>query len=103
MASGAPEDAKRIEEAQKQAKDQPVKAEATFKGILSKDPGSSDAAIRNYENALTSLGELYRDQKDAQKLAELIQTTRPRLSSFAKAKTAKLGIYMLCLCMNMVY
>ena len=91
MASSIADDAKRLEEAAKQAKDQPAKAEEIYKSILSKDPGSNEAAVKNYETALISLGELYRDRKRVDDLAELIRTTRSTLSSFAKAKTAKLG------------
>jgi 26S proteasome regulatory subunit N6 len=87
----ANDDAKRIEEAQKLAKGQPQKAEAIYREVLAKEPGSNEAAIRNFETALTSLGELYRDNKKVNDLAELIKTTRSTLSSFAKAKTAKLG------------
>jgi 26S proteasome regulatory subunit N6 len=89
----ANDDAKRIEEAQKLAKDQPSKAEAIYREVLAKEPGSNDAAIRNFEAALTGLGELYRDQKKVTELADLIKTTRASLSSFAKAKTAKLGMW----------
>lgn len=92
MAPAAPEDAKRIEEAQKLAKSEPGKAEAIYRDVLSRDPGSSDAAIKNFETALVSLGELYRDHKKVDELAELIRQTRSVMSTFAKAKTAKLGI-----------
>lgn len=91
MAVPTPQDAKRIAEAQKLAKTDPKKAEATFKDVLSKEPGNTEAAIKTYETALVSLGELYRDQKRVDELAELIRQTRSALSSFAKAKTAKLG------------
>lgn len=90
-AAAASDSAKRIEEAHKLSKDSPAKAEDIYKDILSKDPGSNDAAVKNFENALLGLGELYRDHKKVDELAELIQTTRSVLSSFAKAKTAKLG------------
>ncbi|KAK8183531.1 PCI domain-containing protein [Phyllosticta capitalensis] len=90
MAPAAPEDAKRIEEAQKLAKSEPGKAEAIYRDVLSRDPGSSDAAIKNFETALVSLGELYRDHKKVDELAELIRQTRSVMSTFAKAKTAKL-------------
>lgn len=92
MAPATADDAKRIQEAQRLAKDDPVKAEETYKDILSRDPGASDAAIKNFEIALVSLGELYRDHKRIDELAELIKTTRSALSSFAKAKTQKLGM-----------
>lgn len=85
------DNAKRLEEAKKQTKDQPAKAEQTYKEILSKPPGSNDKAVRDFENALTGLGELYRDHQRTNDLAELIQQTREVLTGFAKAKTAKLG------------
>ncbi len=90
----APEPAKskRIEEAQKLAKSDPSKAEAIYKDILSKGPGSGEAALREYETALMGLGEIYRDQRNANELAKLVTTSRSTLSSFAKAKTAKLGM-----------
>ncbi|KAF2455291.1 PCI domain-containing protein [Lineolata rhizophorae] len=90
MAPAAAEDAKRIAEAQKLSKQQPGKAEAIYQDILSKDPGSGDAGIKNFEVALMSLGQLYRDNHKVDELAELLKTTRTYMSSFAKAKTAKL-------------
>lgn len=90
----AQEEAKRIAEAQKLVKSNPSKAESTYKAVLSKEPGTSDAAVKNFETALVGLGELYRDQKRTDELAELIRQTRSSLSSFAKAKTAKLGPYI---------
>jgi len=93
MAVPAAEDASRIAEAQKLAKSDPGKAEAVYKDILSKDPGANDGAIRNFETALMGLGELYRDHKRANDLAELVRTTRSMLSNFAKAKQAKLGMH----------
>lgn len=86
------ENAKRIEEAKKLSKDQPAKAEQIYKEILSKPPGANDRAVRDFENALIGLGELYRDHKRTQDLATLIQQTRDVLTGFAKAKTAKLGM-----------
>ncbi|THW79683.1 PCI-domain-containing protein [Aureobasidium pullulans] len=84
------DNAARIAEAKKQAKDQPQKAEQTFKSVLEQGPGKSDAAARDYENALMGLGELYRDQRRTNDLAELVQQIKGVLSSLAKAKTAKL-------------
>ena len=56
-------DSARVVEAQKLAKTDPRKAEAQFKEIISKPPSvTSDAAVREYETALVSLGELYRDE-----------------------------------------
>lgn len=60
----APADSARILEAQKLTKSNPREAEAKYKEIISKPPSAtSDAAVREYETALVSLGELYRDQK----------------------------------------
>ena len=86
-----PVNTKRIDEAQKLAKTDPAQAENLYKEILSKGPGSGEVALREYETALMGLGELYRDEKKANELAELVRTSRSTLSSFAKAKTAKLG------------
>lgn len=88
-----PDTEKRIAEAQKLAKSEPAQAERIYQEILSTAPGNNDAAVKNYENALVGLGELYRDQKRVSALAELVRQTRSVLSSFAKAKTAKLGVY----------
>jgi hypothetical protein len=87
----ANEESARIEEAQKLSKSDPKKAEATYKDILSRNPGSSDVALRNFEKALVSLGELLRDQRRAKDLSDLIRQTRNAMSGFAKSKTAKLG------------
>lgn len=62
MAQG---DSERVREAQKVASSDPKKAEQIYKDIVSKPPSLTDAAIREYETALISLGELYRDQKSA--------------------------------------
>lgn len=82
----------KIAEANKLAKSEPAKAESIYKEVLAKSPGSNQAALQNYENALVGLGELYRDNKRSEDLAELVKTSRSTLSSFAKAKTAKLGM-----------
>jgi 26S proteasome regulatory subunit N6 len=84
------DNAKRIEEAK--ASQDPAKSEKIYKDILSKAPGSSDRQVRDFENALVALGELYRDQKRADDLANLISQTRDVLTSFTRAKTAKLGM-----------
>lgn len=81
----------KVAEAQKAAKSNPTQAEKLYKEVISQPPGINEAALRDYENALIGLGELYRDQKRQEDLAELIKTSRSTLSSFAKAKTAKLG------------
>lgn len=53
-----------VKEAQTLATTDPRKAEAIYKDIISKPPSvTSDAAIKEYETALLSLGALYRDEK----------------------------------------
>lgn len=90
MAVG-PDDAVKIEEAKKLSKTNPGQAEAILKGIISQGPSTNEKSLKNYDDALMGLGELYRDEKKADDLAELITTSRSKLSSFAKAKSAKLG------------
>ena len=84
--------AQRTEEARAFAAKDPSKAESIYKEVLAQGPGTSESSSRDFENALMGLGELYRDQKRTQDLADLIQQTRDVLTSFARAKTAKLGI-----------
>jgi len=81
----------KISEAKKLGTSDPQKAESLYREVLAKSPGSNEAALRDYENALVGLGELYRDHRRSDDLAELVKTSRSTLSSFAKAKTAKLG------------
>jgi hypothetical protein len=88
------ENSKRIEEAQKISKKEPRKAEAIYKDVLSNGPGQGEVALREYETALMSLGELYRDGKQANELGELVKKSCSSLSKFAKAKTAKLGLFL---------
>ena len=85
-------DSAKIEEAKKLAKTDPLKAEAIYKEILSKKPAASEGALREYESALMGLGESYRDTRKTDELAELVRSSTSSLSSFTKAKTAKLGI-----------
>ena len=86
-----PSNSKKLEEAQKLRMSDPPRAEAIFKDLLSNGPGASETALREYEVALMGLGELYSESKRPKELAELVKTSRSTLSSFAKAKTAKLG------------
>ena len=81
----------RIQEARKLSKTDPLKAEAMYKEILSQKPGGTAAALREYETALMGLGESYRDTGKTNELAELVKSSTSNLSSFTKAKTAKLG------------
>jgi 26S proteasome regulatory subunit N6 len=67
--------------------------ERILKAILSEKSSSSssdDAFLKEQEAALLRLGELYRDTKDADALAETVRSSRTFMSSIAKAKTAKL-------------
>ncbi|KAG8623838.1 hypothetical protein KVT40_008814 [Elsinoe batatas] len=84
------ENVKKLEEAQKLKKESPKQAQQIYKDVLKQGPGQSEATNKNYETALIGLGEVYRDQKDADQLAQLVQDVRSVLSSLAKAKTAKL-------------
>jgi 26S proteasome regulatory subunit N6 len=63
MASKTPS----VKEAKDLVSSDPRKAEAIYREIISKPPSvNSDAATREYETALISLGELYRDEKCVQ-------------------------------------
>lgn len=54
----------KVQEAQKLAKSNPREAESIYRDILAQPPSAtSDAAVKEYESALISLGELYRDEK----------------------------------------
>jgi 26S proteasome regulatory subunit RPN6 N-terminal domain len=86
-----PSSAAKLAEAKELSATNPSKAETIYKDVLSKAPGSNEQALRDYENSLVGLGELYRDNKKVDELAELVKSSRSTLSSFAKAKTAKLG------------
>ncbi|PHH65115.1 hypothetical protein CDD81_3246 [Ophiocordyceps australis] len=88
MAAG---ESSRLQEAQSVVKSDPKKAESIYRDIVSKTPlAASDAATREYETALISLGELYRDQGNIQDLVSLVRDSRTVFSSFAKAKSSKL-------------
>lgn len=84
-----------LAEAREISKIDPSKAEVLFRDVLSKTPNSNEQALKDYESALVGLGEVYRDQQKAEQLAELVKSSRAFLSSFAKAKTAKLGKQLL--------
>ncbi|KAL0090689.1 PCI domain-containing protein [Phycomyces blakesleeanus] len=62
---------------------------ALYKSILAEKVNTEDV-LREQEVALIRLGEVYRDLKLPQELASLIRSSRPFMSSIAKAKTAKL-------------
>ncbi|KAI9068761.1 PCI-domain-containing protein [Trametes sanguinea] len=86
---------------------EPKRAEALYREILA-SPISEHASteekeseLRHQEAALIKLGELYRDQNNAQGIAEVINLSRGFVSSIAKAKTAKL-IRTLLDCFNSI-
>ncbi|THH28206.1 hypothetical protein EUX98_g5985 [Antrodiella citrinella] len=85
-----------LQEASTLRSSNPTKTEALYKQVLettiAADASTSekDQALRHQETALVSLGELYRDQKNAKGVAEVITLSRSFVSSTAKAKTAKL-------------
>lgn len=85
--------AERTEQARALAKEDPAKAESIYRELIAQGPGTTDASSRDFEAALVGLGELYRNEKKPKEIAELITTSRDAFSSFAKAKTAKLGNY----------
>ncbi|KAJ1028098.1 hypothetical protein NDA13_003546 [Ustilago tritici] len=65
--------------------------ERILKSILSNQSSSADDAfLKEQEASLLRLGELYRDTKDANALAETVCSSRTFMSNIAKAKTAKL-------------
>jgi len=77
----------------------PSRAENLYKQILDDTAASTSnetrdeansQSLRDQETALVKLGELYRNQKNAKGLAEVITLSRAFMSSTAKAKTAKL-------------
>ncbi|THH13833.1 hypothetical protein EW146_g6436 [Bondarzewia mesenterica] len=87
-----------LAEAQSVVSTNPSHAQAIYKDILTATASSTsqdvaeerEQSLRDQETALVKLGELYRDQQNAQGLAEVITLSRSFMSSTAKAKTAKL-------------
>ncbi|KAK0489018.1 PCI-domain-containing protein, partial [Armillaria novae-zelandiae] len=91
-----------LAEADAASKTDSVRAEALYKQILtssSSAPSTSSRedvqqqkmqTLRDQETALVNLGQLYRNQKNAQGVAAVITLSRSFMSSTAKAKTAKL-------------
>ncbi|PKS06964.1 hypothetical protein jhhlp_005560 [Lomentospora prolificans] len=98
MAQG---DSARVQEAQKLVKSEPRKAEQLLKDIISQPPSvNSDVAVRDtwisecdWQSRISdSDGRVCVDCafRNTSELVELVKTSRSVLSSFAKAKTAKL-------------
>ncbi|KAL5532550.1 RPN6 [Sanghuangporus sanghuang] len=87
---------KMLSEARAVCSTDPKRAEDLYRRILetsAQAQGSQaerESNLRVQESALVSLGELYRDNKDANGLAQVIVLSRSFMSSTAKAKTAKL-------------
>lgn len=70
---------------------QQAKGEKLLKDLLASTPKVDDeVALRQQELALLRLGQLYRDTKNADALAETVRSSRNFMASIAKAKTAKL-------------
>ena len=81
----------RIQEARKNAKFDPAKAESSYREILSTKPAATPKGLSEYEAALIGLGETYQTQKKWEDLAELVKSSTSSLTSFPKSKTAKIG------------
>jgi len=60
-----------------------------YKRVLDGQSGD-EQALRDQETALVKLGRLYRDEKNALALADVVRSSLAFMSSTAKAKTAKL-------------
>lgn len=50
-----------------------------------------DQLLKDQEQAIVKLAQLYRDQKDAPALADILKQSRTLVVNLAKAKTAKLS------------
>ncbi|PPR00376.1 hypothetical protein CVT24_004438 [Panaeolus cyanescens] len=84
-----------LSKAQSLVSSNPKEAETLYKAILdatNSNPKDADQSqiVRDQEVALVKLGELYRDQQNAEGIAQVITQSRAFMSSTAKAKTAKL-------------
>jgi 26S proteasome regulatory subunit N6 len=88
-----------LAQAETESKSNPQHAEQLYKKILTSAAASTSSdpdSLRDQESALIKLGELYRDQKNAAGVAEVITLSRSFMSSTAKAKTAKLSMVFVC-------
>ncbi|GAA5962386.1 hypothetical protein JCM21900_005102 [Sporobolomyces salmonicolor] len=69
----------------------PAQRELSLRAVLAQPAGPrDDDLLRDKETAILKLGELYRDQANADALAEVVRSSRPLVEHLAKAKTAKL-------------
>ncbi|GAA5884129.1 hypothetical protein JCM16303_005929 [Sporobolomyces ruberrimus] len=65
--------------------------EQLLRQILDQPAGPRDEELlKEKESAILELGKIYRDQKDATKLAQVVKDSRPLVEHLAKAKTAKM-------------
>ncbi|GAA6063938.1 hypothetical protein JCM10212_002136 [Sporobolomyces blumeae] len=65
--------------------------EQAYQAILAQPAGPRDEELlRDKEQAVLSLGRIYRDQQNADKLASVVRDSRPLVQHLAKAKTAKM-------------
>ncbi|CAH1765506.1 4839_t:CDS:2 [Entrophospora sp. SA101] len=81
-----------LKQAEELSKFSPEKAEEIYKNILSRTTSNdNDNLVRDQEQALVKLGELYRDHRKPSELSTLIRSSRAFMSSIARAKTAKIG------------
>ncbi|CAJ0647261.1 4953_t:CDS:2 [Entrophospora sp. SA101] len=80
-----------LKQAEELSKFSPEKAEEIYKNILSRTTSNdNDNLVRDQEQALVKLGELYRDHRKPSELSTLIRSSRAFMSSIARAKTAKI-------------
>ncbi|GAA5985887.1 hypothetical protein JCM5350_006850 [Sporobolomyces pararoseus] len=76
---------------QAQSTTNPIEKEQLLRQILDQPAGPRDEELlKEKESAILELGKLFRDQKDADKLARVVKDSRPLVQHLAKAKTAKL-------------
>ncbi|CAD6886825.1 unnamed protein product [Tilletia laevis] len=68
-----------------------AKAQTILNDILAANPNANDEdALKLKEGALLKLGQVHRDTKDAEALADVVRKSRALMAAGAKAKTAKL-------------
>ncbi|KAL9933683.1 hypothetical protein V8E36_007341 [Tilletia maclaganii] len=68
-----------------------AKAQTLLKDILAASPNANDEdALKLKEGALLRLGQVFRDTKDAEALADVVRMARALMAAGAKTKTAKL-------------
>ncbi|KAL1925363.1 uncharacterized protein VTP21DRAFT_246 [Calcarisporiella thermophila] len=78
-----------LEQAASLKENQPEQAIRLYQAVL-KENATDESSLRDQEQALLQLGELYKNLRKPAELAELIRSSRTIMNSIAKAKTAKL-------------